>query len=55
MGKLKVSVIAMMLMAVTSVNAAWRVVIDPWTTAQVTANTTAQVSSKTSTTQGWIQ
>ena len=42
MGKLKVSVIAMMLMAVTSVNAAWRVVIDPWTTAQVTANTTAQ-------------
>lgn len=42
MGKLKSVAVAILLMAATSVNAAWRVVIDPWTTAQVTANTASQ-------------
>ena len=42
MGKLKIIVTAMMTMAVTSASAAWRVVADPWTTAQVTANASSQ-------------
>ena len=39
---MKIIVTAMMTMAVTSAIAAWRVVADPWTTAQVTANASSQ-------------
>ena len=35
-------VTAMLMMAVTTASAAWRVVVDPWTTAQVAANTASQ-------------
>ena len=42
MAKLKIIVMVMLTMTVTSAKAAWKVVLDPWTTAQVTANTTAQ-------------
>ena len=42
MAKLKIIVMVMLTVTVTSAKAAWKVVLDPWTTAQVTANTTAQ-------------
>ena len=42
MAKLKLLMAVMLAMAVTSANAAWRVVIDPWTTAQVAENTASQ-------------
>lgn len=42
MGKLKMLLMGLALVATSEVSAAWRVVVDPWTTAQVTANTSAQ-------------
>lgn len=42
MARLKIILIVILTMTVISAKAGWRVVVDPWTTAQVAANTAAQ-------------
>ena len=42
MARLKIILMVILTMTVISTKAGWRVVVDPWTTAQVAANTAAQ-------------